>query len=385
VRGSVLILDDRVEDRKLMQLILEEADFEVLQAGGGEEALAMVANRVPDLVIADLVMPTMNGYEFVRRLREAPGGAELPVIFCTGSYLEGEVERLASACGVHLFLSKPIDIETAVRAVEDALSLPALPPAPPPVPQADFDAEQLLLLNDKLVEKVLALQDLSSERQKLAAQLLHAHEDERERIANFLHDDGIQALAAVNLGLDRLRGLPALSEHDAVIADLRDAVGSAIERLRDLLAGLQSSELGSQPLVSALSIYLERMRAGGLEVVLHSEINDDPPPTTRTLLYRTAQEILMNVRKHSGASKVEVWASELPDCYCVRVRDDGCGFSVPDAMRVRPGHLGLPSVAARVELLGGTLRIDSRAGEGTDVELRVPRLVDQGVVMQSRR
>ena len=161
------------------------------------------------------------------------------------------------------------------------------------------------------------------------------------------------------------------------IQELRDAVGDAIHRLRGLLAGLQSMELGRQSLTDAVATQLEAITTDHqIEATLHSDVANEPEPTTRTALYRTTQEVLTNVRKHSSATRVDVRIHEDSDGYRVVVRDDGRGFSVPEAMRVRPGHIGLPSVRARLEMLGGSLDLDSSPGAGATVQLRVPRTTE---------
>jgi signal transduction histidine kinase len=373
VSAAVLVLDDRVDDRKLMRRILERAGHRVYEATTAEQALQLIAAHEIDLVITDIVMPVVNGYEFVRRLRESAGGAGTPVIFSTGNYLEGEIQQLAATLGVHHFMRKPIRPETVVATVEEALILGSgggdgglTPPG--------FDLEHARLLNDKLVQKVLELEDLSAERQKLVGQLLRAHEEERDRIANDLHDDAIQAMAAVQLRLHMLGSRMAGTADAPFIQELRDAVGDAIHRLRGLLAGLQSIELGRQSLTDAVAMALETISSERpIEATLQSEIATEPEPMTRTALYRTTQEVLTNVRKHSDATRVDVRILEDADGYRVVVRDDGRGFSVPEAMRVRPGHIGLPSVRARLEMLGGSLELESEPGAGATIQLRVPR------------
>jgi signal transduction histidine kinase len=133
-------------------------------------------------------------------------------------------------------------------------------------------------------------------------------------------------------------------------------------------------ELGRQSLTDAVAMQLETISSDRpIEATLQSEIATEPELMTRTALYRTTQEVLTNVRKHSGATRVDVRILEDPDGYRVVVRDDGRGFSVPEAMRVRPGHIGLPSVRARLEMLGGSLELESAPGAGATIRLRVPR------------
>ena len=87
----------------------------------GQTALDLARSERPDLIIADIVMPEMNGYEFVRELRSDPVVGNTPVIFCTATYAEGETRQLADACGVSHFLVKPCEPETIVRVVGEAL------------------------------------------------------------------------------------------------------------------------------------------------------------------------------------------------------------------------------------------------------------------------
>src|SRR6266404_6018819 len=100
----------------------------VLEAIDGAEALALVKSARPDLVISDILMPTMDGYEFVHRLRADPVIAGIPVIFNPVHYLDREARALAKTCGVSHIIHKPAEPEAVLRAVSDMLGL-----APPVV------------------------------------------------------------------------------------------------------------------------------------------------------------------------------------------------------------------------------------------------------------
>ena len=198
--NSILVLDDRLADRELLVILLGRAGYSVREASTGEEALELAQAERPDLVITDILMPAMNGYEFVRRLRSHPDTASTPVIFCTANYVEGEVKRMAAACGVSHFIAKPSNLATIMDTVGEALG------SPRPLPQApvsgEFDREQLRLLNDKLVQKVGELESVDAQRRKMLHHLINAHEEERGRIAEDLHDDSIQEAVALRMRLE---------------------------------------------------------------------------------------------------------------------------------------------------------------------------------------
>src|SRR5262249_25664303 len=120
----------------------------LIEAADGAEALAAARAERPDLVIADVLMPTMDGYELVRRMRADEALARTPVIFYTAHYHEREAQTLAKSCGGSHVLTKPSDPGAVRRTVGEPLGL-AAPPAVAPPPE-DFDRDHLRLLTDKL-------------------------------------------------------------------------------------------------------------------------------------------------------------------------------------------------------------------------------------------
>ena len=173
--ATILVVDDKPANREFLTTLLGYNGHRLLEAGDGAEALAQVRAEHPALVIADVVMPTMDGYELVRQLRSDPTIAQTPVVFYTATYHEREAQALAEACGVSHILTKPAEPETVLRIVNAALSLS---PPPPAAPTREFDREHLRLVTDKLSEKVndleaatLRLTALLEVGQKLASQL----------------------------------------------------------------------------------------------------------------------------------------------------------------------------------------------------------------------
>jgi signal transduction histidine kinase len=371
--SSILILDDRPADRELLAMLLDHAGHYIIEAATGDEALGLVRAERPDLVITDIVMPGMNGYEFVRRLRGERGTETVPVIFCTANYSLDEVRRLAAAVGVSRFLSKPSDFDTIVRVVADALRAPTTPPQP--LAGEEFDREQLRLLNEKLVEKVGELEAADAERRKLVTQLINAHEEERRRIAEELHDGSIQAVVAIGMRLEMLVERTTDEHLSRELSSLHDDVTSTGQRLRQMLFGLQPVELDRSGLRVALEVFLEQTHADdGLEYEVVDRTTRQPTKAVRTLLYRAGREALANIRKHAGAARVEVLLDQDIRGFSLRVKDDGNGLDVAQALRVRAGHLGLPAIRERIEMAGGTLNLESTGGAGTALGVWLPDL-----------
>ena len=130
--ANILVVDDDPTARDLAVTVLGYGGHQLREAADGAEALIEAQSRPPELIIADLLMPTMDGFEFVRRLREHEALAQTPVIFYTATYLETEVRNLARACGVTDIITKPAEPQHILDAVSRNLGTLPAPVAPPP-------------------------------------------------------------------------------------------------------------------------------------------------------------------------------------------------------------------------------------------------------------
>jgi two-component system chemotaxis response regulator CheY len=105
---TCLVVDDSRVIRKVARRVLEDIGFEIAEAADGVEALAWCRAAMPDAVLLDWNMPVMNGIEFLRHLRQEPGGRAPIVVFCT---VENDIEhiRLALDTGADEYIMKPFD------------------------------------------------------------------------------------------------------------------------------------------------------------------------------------------------------------------------------------------------------------------------------------
>ena len=122
LRGlSILVVEDSAATRETMGILLEMLGAEVLLAGEGREALEMLKHATPHVVLCDLRMPLMDGFEFIRELQGTPDGADLPVIAISGLVSEADRQRTRSA-GFQGHVAKPFDEAVLVQAVDAALA-----------------------------------------------------------------------------------------------------------------------------------------------------------------------------------------------------------------------------------------------------------------------
>ena len=153
--ATILIVDDLVSNRRALAVLLAAEGHTVLEAPNGGAGLTLAVAEVPDLVITDVLMPVVNGYELVRRLRLDARTSAIPVLFYTAPYGEREARALARAGGVPFVLTKPPRPEEVLKIVARVLAGP-INDADEHVPDspagAATDLEQLQLVSDQLSE-----------------------------------------------------------------------------------------------------------------------------------------------------------------------------------------------------------------------------------------
>jgi diguanylate cyclase (GGDEF)-like protein len=162
--ATILVADDNRANREALAALLESAGHTVVRAIDGREALARAQEMPPDLVISDVLMPMMDGYELARRLRAEPATAGSAVMFYTAYFGGEDAQALAQAHGVSRVLLKPSDNAEILRQV-DAL-LAARHESPPQV-AGNLDQEHLRVMVDKLLEKTGALEAQQRRVQRL--------------------------------------------------------------------------------------------------------------------------------------------------------------------------------------------------------------------------
>jgi signal transduction histidine kinase len=216
------------------------------------------------------------------------------------------------------------------------------------------------------------LETTDRDRQALLGHLVRAQEKERGRIAADIHDDTIQVITAASLRLQQLRRRLRDRDDLLVLDKLEETLKLSLSRLRQFIFDLRPSSLEHGSLAVALRAYLKQMSAEtGTQYRLEDRLSIRPPAETTALIYRIAQEALVNVRKHAHAKTVHVQMLGLDDGCLVRIVDDGVGYD-PLQVESHPGHLGLSLIHERAQITGGWSRIESSPGGGTTVEFWVP-------------
>lgn len=120
--GYLLVVDDIPDILNLLDTTLTFKGYRVITARNGQEALEAIQKERPALIIADILMPKMDGFSLVHRLRINPKTRDIPVVFLSATYVTPEDKDFAIAIGVTRFIEKPVDIETFLPTISDILS-----------------------------------------------------------------------------------------------------------------------------------------------------------------------------------------------------------------------------------------------------------------------
>ena len=374
-QGEVLIVEDTPASLQLLADLLTQAGYAARRAQNGRMALLSARARPPDLILLDVRMPEMDGYEVCRRLKADPRTADVPVIFL--SALRETADKLRGfQLGAVDYIAKPYPAGEVLARVRTHIELHRL--------QAGLE-ERVAQRTAEIRAAETELQASQAQLRELAGFLQTVREEERTRIARELHDELGQALTALRIDLGWLRGKcsavdPAVPDRLASSLGLVERTVDAVRRISE---DLRPAMLDSLGLAAAVEHHVSQFseRSG---IPCRLEMNREEfevAGEVATALFRVIQEALTNVARHAAAASVEVRIDEADGEIRLSVRDDGKGIDTPAGRRT----FGLLGMRERIEMLGGNLNIDSRPGQGTCVQARLAKKGASGDPDSDRR
>lgn len=219
-------------------------------------------------------------------------------------------------------------------------------------------------------EKLAIRESMLQSKTRVLHQLLRVQESEKQSVGHDLHDGVLQYVIGAKMMLDATldrRGGPAGD------GELETAAGSlerAIVEARNLIRGMRTAPLDDLGLRGAIEDLVEQCEVAGTEVgVAFADDIDDIPTELRVVIYRIAQELLANVRKHSGSRFARLSLRRNPVALELIVEDEGRGF---EATTLASSGFGLTGIRERAAMVRGDCQVESAAGRGTWVRVRVP-------------
>ena len=213
----------------------------------------------------------------------------------------------------------------------------------------------------------------------LARQMLSALEEERKEISRELHDEIAQTLTGINVHLATLITEATLDTKGLTkkIVRTQRLVENSVNIVHRFARELRPTMLDDLGLIPALHAFIKEFtKRTGIHIhftTFTSERIERLDSAKRTVLYRVAQAALTNVARHAQATRVNVRIRRLPGAIRMEIKDDGKGFQVERVLFAkRHKRLGLIGMRERVEMIGGSIAVESAPGKGTTIRAQIP-------------
>jgi signal transduction histidine kinase len=232
-------------------------------------------------------------------------------------------------------------------------------------------------LFEHLGSQIEALGQLTDALQATQRRLITEREDERKALARELHDQVIQDLLSFNYRLEEIENQERSGDLRGEMESVRNGIRNVVGELRQICSDLRPPTIDHHGLSAAIdSLVHEWAERSNTQV----QLEIDPalgrlPETIELSVFRIVQEGLSNIRKHAAAKRVRLVVRRSPSAsLLLRLEDDGQGLSVPTdlASLTAKKHFGLVGISERVALLGGTMNIESSAGNGVILQVEIP-------------
>ena len=403
--SRILIVDDIVENRYLLETVLKSGGYEVVSAVNGAEALATAQAAPPDLLVTDILMPVMDGFELCRRWKADERLHRVPLVFYTATYTDAKDEVLARTLGADLFLVKPMPPDALLEAIGKTLASPRTESPAADAGKALQGYSEALFR--KLQRKVGQLEAEVATRKRAEEEVraLNAGLEERVRSRTAELETSIREMEAFSYTVSHdLRAPLRAIDGYAALLDSEAAERLAPES-RELLRRIRASARTMSTLIDEL---LEFSRTGRTELrrtrldmgeIFRSAFEQLTTPAERervelrvdalppadgdpALVRHVVTNLLSNALKFSSGRArpvVEIGSREEGSRVVYFVKDNGAGFDMRYVDKLFgvfqrlhspaefPGvGVGLAIVQRIVARHGGTVSASGRIGEGAE-------------------
>ena len=346
---NILMVDDQPAKLLSYEVILGELGENLVKASSGKQALELLLKNDFAVVLMDVSMPEIDGFEMADIIRQHPRFQKTAIIFISAVHLT-DLDR----------------VRGYRQGAVDYISVPVVPEL----------LRAKVSVFAELHRKSHQLETLNHELRRLSASLIATQDEERRRIARELHDGLGQDLTVAKIMLQGIfRKEHSTESKEQLLADVIRVMDGALQQIRSVSYLLHPPLLDEIGLRSALGWYLDGLsKRGDIAIGMGLQPPDFPrlAPELETTLFRVIQEALTNVFRHSRASKAYVTLEKRESDIAATIRDDGVGVS-DEIAEFRPDSVGvgLGGMRQRIKELGGELFLRN-THPGTIVEVVIP-------------
>ncbi|MFZ9981506.1 MAG: sensor histidine kinase [Cyclobacteriaceae bacterium] len=383
IAKRILVVDDKPNNLSLVTSLLRP-DYEVLLANNGERAIVIAREKAPDLILLDIMMPGMSGFEVCSILKETPATADIPVIFLTARN-DGDDFEKAYDIGAVDYTTKPINTKELIMRVKTHLLI----------------AEQknnLIRLNERITHINEELEDEVAKRTHALSRAKESLERQNVDLAQFSHiiSHNLRGPVASALGLSQLfdrkdpanpvnsdilnrmvesvRNIDSILKDISFILDIRENIPTETDRfdalhcINDIIKRVMSQHSGCES--GWFTVHSEIIEFFGFRIYIEKIL---------THLIENAVQF----RDPSRNPEISITAKKSGANYEIIIADNGTGIAPLDFEKVfqpfkkltydSPGRgLGLYQVKTMVHNLGGVVTVESTPGVGSQFLVQIP-------------
>ena len=343
-QAKILLVDDEPKSLFALQELLSGLGQNLMVAQSGEEALRLALKNDFAVILLDVRMPGIDGFETARLIRSRERSRLTPIIFLTAAADEMSSMFRGYEVGAVDYLQKPVVPEILKSKVAVFV---------------------------ELHRKTEKLRESEEKLRRLAAHLISVREEERAHIAREIHDELGQVLTGLKMEVTwlakRLKEKPLVEKTDSMCK----LIDTTVQTVRKIATGLRPEMLDDMGLIASVGWQAkEFQKRTGIRcrAKLPPEVKFDSDISTT--MFRIFQEILTNVARHSRATRVDIELIVGENHIGLEVVDNGVGIADADLNGKK--SLGLLGMHERALLFGGEVKITGTAGHGTRVSVSIP-------------
>jgi signal transduction histidine kinase len=395
-KDKILIVDDSVLISEYLQALLEKNGFETQISDNGIEALDKALKYLPNLILLDIIMPELDGYETCKRLKEIDKLKSIPVIFVSSlNYNVDKVEAF-NAGGVD-FVTKPIEAPELIARINTHLHLTSL--------QRNLENTNAELLNQitayqqeivkcKSINKQLEVEKNKAEENerigrnlseklrgtefkyqkefeiKILNAILETEEKERTKFAQELHDGLGPLITSALLYLQKME--EDNSQDTKYLKNTIRFIEEALDSITEISNLLSPGVLKKFGLVSAISFLIRKYQSkDGPVFKFATNFNQKLDYSIEISVYRIISELITNTLKHANASSVIILLNKTENNLILEYKDNGQDFDFKNVI-FNSERLGWYNIQNRINLLGGQLFIDKNSNNEVEIKISIP-------------
>lgn len=338
---KILAVDDNIINLELLSQIVKMyyPDFLFLSSTSGEEGIEVARIENPDLILLDIMMPGLNGYDTCKILKSSNRTKQIPIIMVSALGRDSSERTKGLNVGADSFISKPFD-------------------------QVELKAQ---------INVALRIKNYQEQLRKLNSEITLIEERERRRIAENLHDSLGQTLGLAFMTLSSLDDEACPKNIKERINFTSKLLNKAIEESRSLTYDLSPPILYELGLIPAIKWKLEQFgKEYNIETTFLAEnVEINVTKEHSIFLYRIIGELLRNINKHAEATEVAIKMAPKKESFSISVQDNGIGIDKNKITTTVNGGFGLLSISERIESINGSFKIEPN-NTGTIAQIELP-------------